>query len=356
MPFQKKSKELPKDCPLAVTLGKRIKQGQVGLEIEVEGRGVWINSPVAGWTVHEDGSLRGEENCEYVFNKPYNFDSAKEKVAALYKQFEAQKTKLDNSNRTSVHVHLNVLSFHMNRITSLIALWFIHEDILTRWCGDHRTGNLFCLRAKDAPAIVEDFRRFIKNGTIPRDNNHYAALNGDALRKFGSLEVRTMRGSAEPEPVIQWLDILQRLYDASANYPDPRTICEHFSMNGPANFFYELFGENISRIIREGVNMTEEEMRDSLYEGVRFAQELCFCRNWATFNPVEVKVDVFGRREDEEEVGVAIHHEQDIWMDDAPPPDFVNRNEAVRLAREAIFRRAGRQVWVNPWEQEGALE
>lgn len=295
MPFQKRKAGDAKDFPIAVQLGKRSKRGQVGVEIEVEGKRVFIEKPVPGWTTHNDGSLRGEENCEYVFSQPYTFETAEAKINALYKQFEDQKTQLDDSNRTSVHVHLNVLDFYSNRLTALMALWFLFEDILTQWCGDHRTGNLFCLRAKDAPAIIGDLRDFVKNRRIPQEGNHYAALNGEALRKFGSLEFRTMRGSSDPKPIVQWLSILRRLYDASDNYKDPRTICEHFSMNGPANFFYEMFGTELSQVIRDGVKMNEDEFRESLYEGVRFAQELCYARDWSNFNPVEVKQDVFGR-------------------------------------------------------------
>lgn len=332
MPFTPKKKDEEKDFTIAISQGKRDKAGQVGVEIEVEGHGVFIEKAIPGWTVHADGSLRGAENCEYVFTKPMNFDTAKGKVKALFDQFEAQKTKLDESNRTSVHVHLNVLPFYMNRVTALMALWFIHEEILTQWCGDHRTGNLFCLRAKDADAIINDLRYFIKTGVPPRDGAHYAAMNGDAIRKYGSLEIRTMRGSSDPKPIIQWIEILQRLYDASADYKDPRTICEVFSMNGPVHFFYELFGPTLSKVIRDGVQFTDDEFRESLYEGIRFAQRLCFARDWSKFNPTEIKQDVFGRKED-----VAVEMNRDI-----------DELAALQRAREAMQREVPRMVRRNP--------
>jgi len=34
---------------------------------------------------------------------------------------------------------------------------------------------------------------------------------------------------------------------------------------------------------------------DSLYEGIRIAQDLCYCREWSEYRPVVTKLDPFGR-------------------------------------------------------------
>lgn len=275
------------------------KTGIVGLEIEVEGKklphpgGVF---PMKYWTRHIDGSLRGEENAEYVLAQPLSFAEVPKAIDLLWASFATLKSRLDDSNRTSIHVHLNCQEFYFNRLTAFVALYFTFEEILTQWCGEHRVGNLFCLRGKDAPATVTQLKRFIRADGQSRlsEGMHYAGLNIHALVKFGSLEIRTLRGVTDKETLLDWLGILERLYELSAEFSDPRDICTLFSSEGPMAFFDNVLGEH-RKVVRSGVSMTEEQIRDSLYEGIRLAQDLCFCRDWNIFKPVKLSDDPFGR-------------------------------------------------------------
>jgi hypothetical protein len=128
-----------------------------------------------------------------------------------------------------------------------MALWYTFEEVLTEWCGEHRVGNLFCLRAMDAPAIIAQLRKFIKNDGQSQlsEHLHYAGLNAHALAKFGSLEVRTLRGCSDPQTIIDWVGILERLYNLSAEYEDPRDICGAFSSEGPLAFFEKILGDKV---------------------------------------------------------------------------------------------------------------
>lgn len=293
---------------VGVSLNRKPTKGQIGLEIEVEGNkfpkppgheGTHEPRILPGskvWSYVHDGSLRGEDNAEYVLTRPIQFDAVDAALRELWGHFADYGSILDESNRTSVHVHLNCQDFHLNRLTAFMALYFTFEEILTEWCGDHRVGNLFCLRAKDAPGIITQMKRFIqKDGSGPlSDSLHYSALNGQALAKFGSLEVRTLRGCRDPETILEWVQVLRRLYDMSASYDDPRGICDAFSAGGPISFFEEMLGDEAG-VIRAGLNWDDDRLRDSLYEGVRLAQDLCYCRDWSQFKPVDIRPDPFGR-------------------------------------------------------------
>src|SRR5690349_22399742 len=149
------------------TVGVKETKGDIGIEIEVEGNkfpkhayeGYDAVDPERipkQWDYHRDGSLRGEDNAEYVLKKPLKFSEVPKAINDLWQMFSDYGTVLDVSNRTSVHVHLNVQDFYINRLCSFAAMYLSVEDILTGWCGDHRVGNLFCLRAKDTPAIVTE--------------------------------------------------------------------------------------------------------------------------------------------------------------------------------------------------------
>src|SRR3546814_4763102 len=96
--------------------------------------------------------------------------------------------------------------FHLIRLCSFFALYFLVEELLTAWCGEHRVGNLFCLRAKDAPAIVSEIKKTLQNEKIYfHDGMHYAGLNAGALTKFGSVEIRSLRGVNDKQIIEDWV-------------------------------------------------------------------------------------------------------------------------------------------------------
>jgi hypothetical protein len=300
---KKKEKAADPDLTVAAFTGIRTKKGHVGIEIEVEGARLPKGEPPYNylgdfWQYKRDGSLRGEDSGEYVYQKPFEFDQVDASLDDLWKRFKDANTRLDVSNRTSVHVHLNVLPFYQNRLVSLMALWFTFEEILSHWCGDTRVGNLFCVRAKDGPAIITQLKNFVERKgqyNLNADALHYSAFNVGAIFEFGSVETRTLRGVTEPETVKEWVRILRRLYEYSDRYTDPRGLVEAFSMEGPMDFFRLVFGDQ-AEVILKGVNFTDEQFRLSLYEGIRYAQDLVYARDWSDFNPTTVREDPFGRK------------------------------------------------------------
>lgn len=295
--FVKRQTKIQPGFNVAAVLRRKQIDGDIGIEVEVEGTKLpkEAHTPPP-WAYHVDGSLRGQDNAEYVLQSPIKFDKVPAALDKLWAAFEAKGSTFDESNRTSIHVHLNCQSFHWNRLASFIALYFAFEDILTEWCGEHRVGNLFCLRAKDAPAVVTQIKRFIQtDGRYElRDHLHYSAMNANALHKFGSLEIRTMRGVSDKKVIIDWVNALRRLYDLSADFPDPREICSLFSGFGPMAFFSHVLGDS-TQIIRSGVNMTDDKICESMYEGIRMAQDICYCRDWSVFKAIDIKEDPFGR-------------------------------------------------------------
>lgn len=290
--------------------------GKVGLEVEVEGNGFPktyedLDEDCCDgsefipyqWRYTHDGSLRGIDNAEYVLQKPLEFHEVGPAVDALWQMFADYGSKLDESNRTSVHVHLNVQDFRLNRLCAFAGLWFCVEDLLTKWCGDHRVGNMFCLRANDAPAIVSKLRKLVTKGDVRGISNddglHYAGFNTQALSKFGSIEIRTLRGATEPETIKTWVNILHRLYDLSETYQaDPRQVCQTFSGQPWQDFLRNILGPYTDLVMQRS-GMTENEVRQSVHQGVRIAQNICFCASWEDFNNAkEASPDPFGRSYD----------------------------------------------------------
>tara|TARA_Y100001956_G_C4129734_1_gene193066 strand:- start:1898 stop:3016 length:1119 start_codon:yes stop_codon:yes gene_type:complete len=284
---------------IGAMLGTRTVDGDVGIEVEVEGNKFpKEDAPQIPkvWRYTHDGSLRGHDNAEYVLRAPIKFDQVDKAVDDLWKMFADYGSVLDDSNRTSVHVHLNAQGWHLNRLTAFLALYFSVEELLTQWCGDHRVGNLFCLRSKDATSIVSQIRDFIRSDgeLVPSQGMHYAGLNCHALTKYGSVEIRSLRGATEADTIKTWVSVLRRLYDLSGDYPDPRAVVEGFSGAGPLDYLNSILGPYTNTII-EGSGFSHQQVMESMYEGVRLAQDLCYCRDWSRFRKGEAKVDPFGR-------------------------------------------------------------
>jgi hypothetical protein len=333
-----KEKDKSKDFTIAGLRGVRTKKGHVGIEVECEGN----NLPKTGlepyWTYVRDGSLRGADNAEYVLTKPIDFDEVEKAVGDLWSKFKESKTKLDESIRTSVHVHLNVLPFYQNRLAALLALWFIFEEPLSYWCGDHRAGNLFCIRAKDGPAIIEQIKGWFENkGNFGLDTEglHYAALNLSSVQEHGSVEIRTMRGVTDPKPLLQWVRILRKLYDASADYPDPRTLIEDYSLLGAYDFFQKIFGKEAEAILRE---VSTLDVRQCLTDGMRFAQDFVYVRDWSEFNPVKVMEDPFGRKMAKQELQEVVPRAaRTVRWENAPPFPRVAEAQPGRVIRDGAL-------------------
>lgn len=297
-PFVEKVEKAKTGFSIGVLLGNKIIQkGDVGIEIEVEGKNLLYHDSVPEpWTYHEDHSLRGQESAEYVLHKPIEFEHVPKALGRLFDKLSDCGAKFDDSNRTSVHVHLNCQGFYLNRLASFMALWFTLEEILTQWCGEHRVGNLFCLRSRDATAIISHLRKFFKSDGKYEltDHLHYAGLNPNALKKFGSVEIRTMRGVSDPKVIQDWVEILQRIYEYSEQFSDPRDVCGIFSGYGPISMFNNILGPK-AVCVRTVVTWSDEELRQAMQRGIRLAQDLCYCRDWGLYRPQELKPDPFKR-------------------------------------------------------------
>lgn len=298
--FSKKAARKLRGYPVGYLYDMRVKTGDVGIEIEVEGNKFpkERSQLPSIWEYKHDGSLRGQDNAEYVTRGPIPFDNVAEACNQLWDTLTGFGSVLDVSNRTSVHVHLNVGNFHLNRLASFAALYFSVEEVLTNWCGEHREGNLFCLRVKDAPNILSSLKALLVSGRSWQFGNglHYSGFNPQAIQKLGSIEIRSMRGVLKPQEVIDWVAILERIYKLSAEFPDPRQICDNFSGSGPMAYLNFVLGEHTQKVMEGLTNMSHQDVMNSLYEGIRYAQDICYCRDWDEYEPVVIKEDPFKRR------------------------------------------------------------
>jgi hypothetical protein len=251
-----------------------------GLELELEGRGVGLEGiPSKNWRRVEEGSLRGE-STEYVFNQPCEYDEALIRVKRLFGLFEKHGVKLKDTYRTSTHVHLNFSDKTGKEIVNFFFLHTILEEVLEYYCGDMRKGNLFCLSCRDTEDLMNllnDSLFAYGNWAAFKNDVRYNAANLAALNKFGTIEVRTMRGVNSEKEVVEWLEILKHLYEfaCSKHCPTPWKLVEQLSHLGPQGFLNMIFPQRlVNRLMKTWP--AAKDLRHSLMDGVRLIQLLAY--------------------------------------------------------------------------------
>lgn len=249
------------------TFGVKERKGEVGIEIEVEGRNL-PKRDVVGWECEHDGSLRGEA-IEYVLRNPSPVDKVGHWMDTLNEALVKSEAQVDYTGRAGVHVHINVQQLTMREVVTFLCLYFTFEEALIEWCGEGRSGNLFCLRGVDADYLITALREATRKRNwhgLGSNKFRYAAVNVKALSTYGSLEFRAMRSTVDKAIIIRWVDILLRLKAAAIKYADPQVMVQALSYEGPEKMFFGVFG----------VDTPLHFCFQDVMEGVRLAQHIAY--------------------------------------------------------------------------------
>lgn len=275
------------------TFGLRKREGDLGVEIEVEGHNLPGNVsrlPQAFtkfWKLEHDGSLRGNENYEYVLKKPLSFKDVEDALTVLSDQYKKDGSRVDDSVRAGIHVHTNCQHLSMKQLFTVITTYFVVENLLTKFCGEGRQGNHFCLRSSDAEyqvmAIINSIQTTNWN-YLSDDNIRYSAMNVCALGKYGSLEYRAMRTTSDKTRILNWCKLLLKLRDVYKKFDNPREVIFAVSQDGERAFLQTVFGD-MHKIL------DKSNVADDIMEGVRHAQDIAFCTDWNVWkdNPMKAR-------------------------------------------------------------------
>jgi hypothetical protein len=221
-------------------------EGDVGIELEIEGanlpaQGTLLVEPIASkskgvWVVKQDGSLRG--GLEYVTSGAIYVSEVREMVSGLFKAYNKAGSRINNSNRCSTHIHVNVSDLKVNQINSAIALWITFQKCLIEWNGIERVSNHYCLSSRDEEAMLEAWVDYLRNGNRPgrghRDGVKYTALNIIPIWTQGSLEFRCGGRPDDEDHIVWWAKICNAIVRyAAENFQNPMELGYALSEQGP---------------------------------------------------------------------------------------------------------------------------
>jgi hypothetical protein len=218
---------------MAELTGVAEKQGDIGLELEIEGER--LPTEITGWDIHSETSLRGkggrtinrDENQfdtprEYVTARPVLYRNLLPKLRTLNAALTARGVTVDITPRASTHIHLNMGAETLQTFLAFILTFCVAEPLLLRLCGPLRNGNLFCLPSYETGELAHAVRSIVKKvvkGKITPvywpSRGKYACLNLDPMVTQGSVEVRCFPNSIDPYLIDSWARWLVTMRDTA---------------------------------------------------------------------------------------------------------------------------------------------
>jgi len=214
----------------------------LGVEVEVEGVNL---CEIEGWIFTNDGSLRGE-SAEYVLPRPSSYKETEEGLTTLEEKLNDRSVP---SHRTSVHIHINITDMKPEHVLNFICLYYLVEPSLLAWCGENRTGNMFCLGVKDAEYPLQALKDAVNCNNLQNINSgklRYAALNLKALLTYGSLEFRSLRGVVDKDTIQKWIDCLLTLRTFAQQFNTPIQVLNYCTTENVFNSILDIEVEDVS--------------------------------------------------------------------------------------------------------------
>lgn len=187
-----------------------------GLECEIEAVRGWEDSLGNWWGVHEDGSLRN--NGREFVSPPSPRTQVVEKFKELHKGIRLGKDPF--SERTSIHVHVNMQNLTDVEVRHIILLYALYEEYFFMMTVPARRENIHCVPLNQT-FLPTYYGAAMAN--IPGRWQKYTAMNAKPLSNYGTLEFRHMHGHNDPGLLNDWLYLLEKLVilGTKKDKPDP---------------------------------------------------------------------------------------------------------------------------------------
>lgn len=193
------------------TLSLNDNSTSIGVEIEMENLSTnYMNrGNIAGWERKSDGSLRGSSR-EFVFSQPLRGDAVIAALESLSENFEDEKFEKHKNLRTSMHVHINMLSLDRYQLNAVIIAALLADDAVFRQTEQNRQYLGYSRKSEDA--LITTISRLFSDpsdAVIGNMNAHgrYYSMNTAAISKYGTLEFRHFSTPNDIEEAVRMINL-----------------------------------------------------------------------------------------------------------------------------------------------------
>lgn len=188
----------------------------IGIEVEVENikeRPILLYY----WKETEDGSLRNY-GVEYT-SIPLTGNQIP--YALSYLKIKLEENNVPSfSQRTSIHIHLNVRNYSWERIKSLLTLYAIFEKHFFNLAGSKREENIFCVPLYKCMqlTVINNLEAYVKEWSKYSAINLGTIIGTEACKCFGTIEFRHLYGTLDIPIILFWINSIIKLHIASDIY------------------------------------------------------------------------------------------------------------------------------------------
>lgn len=253
-----------KEYPFESTYKLVDRNTYLGIEVEIENvRHFRRTSPY--WHMIEDGSLRNYGK-EFV-SLPIKAWRAEQALNTLFADLNSD---IEFTERTSVHIHMNIRTLTIPQLETLILTYIVFERALFNFIGEDRYNNIFCV-----PIIETQFGSNLSN-LITRKQlafnwQKYTAMNALPIWDKGTLEFRHLGGTKDIKKILTWINILLSL-KIFALQKSPEYIWDTIlSLN--TNSQYRMFGEEVFK--EQLPTLWNDSFNENVAECVSYIKTFC---------------------------------------------------------------------------------
>ena len=230
----------------------------IGIEVEVERISKQTSIMRLGregylWNNVADGSLRN--NGREFVSAPIRGKNIPYAINLLCQTLKKSESCIGHefSDRTSVHVHLDMQQSTVEQILNLILTYLMVESTLYKYVGGDRSKNIFCVPIIESTlsGSLRELLALYKAGDLNkailslRNWHKYTGFNLAPLFTKGTVEFRQMVGTSDSNKILTWINLLLSIKKWSHAQNFEQILDRFINMNTTSeysHFIQDVFG------------------------------------------------------------------------------------------------------------------
>lgn len=259
-----------------IRLRSRLRYPRIRMGIECEVEGVAHNQ-VGGWRTHTDGSLRN--GLEFVFSGPANGVAALNRIARLSDYLDTQ-SGLDTNERTSTHIHINMIGCDVEEVQALLTLVYVLEPGIFRMTDEGRKWCGYAQPLSDMPVgrlsglLSDNSSTFCSAVDGDRRNDRYFGLNVRSLREHGTVEFRYFSGYSGRADLEKWAAVCTELVGAARAAGNALAMLSATSGRDALQSFLEANAPTVAQEVLPLVDEATTTRRHGVIRTIREASDI----------------------------------------------------------------------------------